>query len=1121
MILCPTCGEENPERARFCLACATPLEAVAGPPDEERKVVSVLFVDLVGFTGRSEHADPEDVRATLRPYHARLKQEIERFGGTVEKFVGDAVMAVFGAPVSHEDDPERAVRAALRILEAVEELELSVRAAVNTGEAVVALGARPAEGEGIVAGDVVNTAARLQAVAPVGGLVVGEATYRATSALFEYEQLEPVSVKGKSEPVSLWQAKAARMRFGVDVEAGPRTPFVGRADDFAVLQSAYARMLPESSVQLVTVTGEPGVGKTRLLAEFRTWVDDQPEIIYWRQGRSLPYGEGVTYWALGEMVKAHAGILESDDPEEAAAKLEYVLGEEDNADRDWLRARLAPLVGAGESGAVDRDESFAAWRTFLEGIAAQRPLILVFEDLHWANEALLSFVEHLVDWSTGIPMLVVCSARPELYERAPGWGGGKRNSTTIALSPLTGDDTARLLAALLERAVLPAETQTTLLERCGGNPLYAEEFARMVKERGDGKIAVPETVHALIAARLDTLPVERKSLLHDAAVVGKVFWAGAVASMGGLDVDEVREGLHTLARKELVRPVRTSSVEDEVEYAFWHVLVRDVAYGQIPRATRGRKHTAAAAWIEQMAGDRVADHAELLAHHYGQALELARASGEAATSLGEPARRFLLMAGQRALALDPSAAESFFVQALELAGADEPERPEILEWLGRTALQLGRLDEAAALEEEAGRLFRASGNAVGQASCLLWQAHTEWYRGNREAFEPLAEQALALLEREPPGPVHVHAYARMAGHHMHYERPRECIEWADRAIAIGDTSEAEHWTLASRQFRGFSQCELGDLRGREELREVLRLSLDKGLALSTSVAHLNLGDIEWWVEGPALGLEHYRSGKELARGRGLIAQMAWGQAQELWPLYELGRWDELLRSARELTESSRARGGSATEPISLSYEALVLVRRGQTGQAAPLAEKFLPLIRVTNEPQVSVPALLTAALVEQARGQAPSALKLVREFAEATRDRPMSRSLHLPTAVRIFAWAGKSDEAAALLTGAGEELPRMRFSALEARAIVAEARNDLLGAAELYAEAAERWAEYGYVLERGEALLGAGRCRMAQGLDGRAAVAEAREIFASLGAQPLVQEAGALLGTESAAAGEA
>lgn len=606
-LTCSICGEENPERAKFCLACGTPL-AAAPTLGAERKVVSVLFVDLAGFTARSDGADPEDLQAMLRPYHGRLKQEIERFGGTVEKFIGDAVVAVFGAPIAHEDDAERAVRAGLRIADAIEDLndehpglDLTIRAAVNTGPAVVALGARPERGEGIATGDVVNAASRMQQAAPLGAVVVGETTYRTTRQMFEYDALEPIVAKGKAEPIPIWRARAARSRFGVDL-GGSTSPFIGRDGDLAVLEQTFARMLRERSVQLVTVVGEPGVGKSRIISEFLAVVDAQPELIYWRQGRCLPYGDGITFWALGEIVKAQAGILETDGPDEAASKLAASVGAviEETAEREWVVARLAPLVGASWEVdlAAERAEAFAAWRTFLEAVAATRPLVLVVEDLHWADEPLLEFLEHLTDWATGVPMLLLCSARPELYERVPGWGGGKRNSTTISLSPLSAEDSARLVAALLDRAVLPADTQALLLERAGGNPLYAEEFVRMLVDRGllvehgsalrvDPKqeIPVPESIHALIAARLDAVPHQYKALLHDAAVVGKVFRSGTLAAIGGVDETTVREGLHDLARRELVRPARRSSVEGQAEYAFWHLFIRDVAYSR----SRGRR----------------------------------------------------------------------------------------------------------------------------------------------------------------------------------------------------------------------------------------------------------------------------------------------------------------------------------------------------------------------------------------------------------------------------------------------------------------------------------------------------------------------------------------------------
>jgi class 3 adenylate cyclase len=671
MPACPHCGEENPDRARFCWSCGAALAGRPAHRAEERKVVSILFVDLVGFTARSDRADPEDVRATLRPYHARLKQEIEHFGGTVEKFIGDAVMAVFGAPVAHEDDAERAVRAALKILEAIEDLnetggiELAVRAGVASGEAVVSLDARPEMGEGIATGDVVNTAARLQQSAPVGAVVIGESTFRATRDVILYEALEPVTVKGKSDPLAIWRATRPRGRFGVDVERRADVPFVGRQHELTLLTNAYVRALDESSLQLVTMTGEPGVGKTRLIAEFQRFVDERPEIVWWRQGRCLPYGEGITFWALGEFVKAHAGILESDGPQDVEVKLAAAVETlvEDESDRDWYRTRLAPLIGAQASeSAFAREELFSAWQRFLELIAAERPLVLVIEDLHWADAALVEFLEHLVDWASGVPLVLLIAARPELYERHAGWGGGKRNSVTISLGPLSDEETARLVASLVGRSVLRAEMQSALLERAGGNPLYAEEFVRMLAERGapDPDTPLPETVQALIAARLDTLSPERKSLLQDAAVVGKVFWTGAVAAIGNVDERAVKEGMRELVRKELVRPARTSSVEGQEELAFWHVLVRDVAYQQIPRAARAEKHSATSEWIEQLAGDRAADHAEILVHHSQQALDLARASASSELEpLADRLRRFLLLAGERASRLDAQQAYEY------------------------------------------------------------------------------------------------------------------------------------------------------------------------------------------------------------------------------------------------------------------------------------------------------------------------------------------------------------------------------------------------------------------------------------------------------------------------------
>jgi class 3 adenylate cyclase len=683
MIVCPVCGEENVERARFCFSCGHEFAADALTA-EERKVVSVLFVDLVGFTGRADRADPEDVRATLRPYHERVKADIERFGGTVEKFIGDAVMAVFGAPVAHEDDAERAVRSGLRVLETIEELveeglELAVRAAVTTGEAVVALGARPERGEGIVTGDVVNTAARLQSAAPVGVLLVDELTMRSAEAAITFEPLEAVAAKGKSDPIPVWRVIGARSRVG-QPEAATRSPFIGRQHERALLLETFLRAERESSMQLVTVVGEPGIGKSRLVTELRATLDERPELVTWRHGRCLPYGEGITFWALGEIVKAEAGILESDDQQLAASKLDEVLVPlfADASERAWFASRVGPLVGAGGDGsAVTREEAFTAWRQFLEAMAARRPSIFVLEDLHWADQAMLDFVEHVLGWSTPVPALLLCTARPELFERSPNWGGGQRNATTISLSPLSAEESGSLLHALLDRTVLPAETQSVLLERTGGNPLYAEQFARMLLERGDvERLAVPETLQALVTARLDTLPPDLKAVLQDASVIGRVFWTGAVAEMTGRPRDDIRRDLNELARRDFVRPVRVSSIYGEDELSFWHALVRDVAYQQIPRSVRADKHVAAARWVEASARDRLDDHAEILAHHFQQAMELSRAAGTERPELRESLVRCLGLAGDRAMRLDIAAAEGSYRRALELS--DGAARAELL-----------------------------------------------------------------------------------------------------------------------------------------------------------------------------------------------------------------------------------------------------------------------------------------------------------------------------------------------------------------------------------------------------------------------------------------------------------
>jgi len=560
MAVCPVCVKELPGEFPFCPYCGAPLAESATPALEERKVVSVLFCDLVGFTAASERADPEDVRARLRPYHRRVRSEIERYGGTVEKFVGDAVMAVFGAPVAHEDDAERAVRAGLRVLEEIEDLnsahpnlDLRVRIGINTGETLVDRGARPELGEGIVAGDVVNTAARLQSVAPVGGVAVGEVTYLQTRRVFDYERLESVQVKGKTDRLAIWRPLQARARLGTDPSRTHHTSFVGRRAELARLRASLERTLRDGQTRLVTLIGEPGIGKSRLLAEFR----NRSELfapVMWRQGRCLPYGDGIAFWALGEIVKAHAGIYESDTAQTATGKLEAVLPEVE--ERPWLRARLLPLLGIESAQSASREESFTAWRRFLETIAHDGAVVVV-EDLHWADLALLDFISELTEQDRGVPLFVLCTARPELYDRVPAWSEHDERSETIPLAPLSQAETAELVSTLAGRPI-SAEAHRVILDRAEGNPLYAEEVVQLLVERDLlaeplTDVPVPDSLQSLIAARLDTLPVNRKSLIQDAAVIGSVFWPSALAAIGARDTEDIELALRELERKKLIR----------------------------------------------------------------------------------------------------------------------------------------------------------------------------------------------------------------------------------------------------------------------------------------------------------------------------------------------------------------------------------------------------------------------------------------------------------------------------------------------------------------------------------------------------------------------------------------
>jgi class 3 adenylate cyclase/tetratricopeptide (TPR) repeat protein len=1120
---CPSCGKELPGEFPFCPFCAAPLTEQPVATAEERKVVSVLFCDLVGFTAASDALDPEDVRARIRPYHQRLREVIERFGGTVEKFVGDAVMAVFGAPVAHEDDAERAVRAGLRILEAIDDLNaqddsllLQVRIGINTGEAVVALGAKPEEGEGIVTGDVVNTASRLQGAAPVNAVAVSETTYRATERIFEYEPLEAATVKGKPEPLALYQPLAARARFGADITRTHATPLVGRDLERTLLVSTFERAVQQQSCQLVTVVGEPGVGKSRLCMELFSYIEVRAGLVRWRQGRCLPYGDGIAFWALGQIVKAECGILESDSPDEVRQKLAGSIPE-GAQDRPWLLARLAPLVGLPAEPA-SQEESFTAWRRFLEGLAASSPAVVVFEDLHWADPALLAFLEHLADWVEGVPLLVLCTARPELHEQHPTWAAGLRNATTINLGPLNDRETAQLVSGLLERAVLPAETQQALLERAGGNPLYAEEFVRLLADRGDlgGEVEMPDSVQALIAARLDTLSPERKGLLQDASVIGKVFWAGALAQMGDRNPAEVELALHELARKELVRPSRTSSMEGEAEYGFWHALVRDVAYGQIPRAGRADRHQQAAAWIEAKAGERTEDLADVLAYHYVTALELVQAAqGKVAAGLREEAVHYLGLAGERALRLDIDKAERNLSRALELAADDDPQRPLLLERWAQAAQQQGRLREARDALERALTGHRQSGDRLATGRTLSWLASVLVRLGDPRQHETLAA-ALRLLEAEPPAKDLVEAYARQAELHFVFGANEEAIAAADKALALAAQLDLPQPSQALGA-RAAAPAQRGAPLGFEELRQALNLAIEQGEGKSAAVLYNNLALQAWLYEGPQASLGLCRKGIEFCQRRG-ISLWAEALAGGLTPLMaELGEVEQASSQAAPLADRLEQAGNLGfVDPRALQLR--LLAEQGRHEQA-PSPEPMLRAARDSGEPQQMVFAVAAAARLLHVKAHADRARLLLGELDRIpdTRIDPVYATV-LPGLVRSALALDAQALATRLAEGVPPLTPVQQHALVASRAQLAEAAGDHGEASRLYADAADRWRQFGNVPERAYALLGQGRCLSALG-DPAAEqpLAEARELFASRGYAPALAETDALLVARAAA----
>src|SRR3954453_18936935 len=666
MIVCTACGQENPDVARFCLACGTELTGAA-PGQDERRIVSVVFVDLVGFTARAEKLDPEDVQAVLGPYHEHVRRELQSFGGTVEKFIGDAIMAVFGAPTAFGDDAERAVRGALAVRDSTLELDarelhldLQLRIAVNTGEALVALGARMARGESMVAGDVVNTASRLQTNAPVNGVIVGAETYAATRDAIDYEPMEAIQAKGKSEPVEAGGALRPKRAAGGGQHTGE---LVGRIRELDVLQGIWQQVTGERVPHLVTVIGPAGIGKTRLTQEFDRIVEELGGRTV--HGRSLPYRESSAYFAFAMQVKQLCGIFDSDPPDVALAKLrEPVAHLPSGVDSGTVARHLAILLGLDSEGTVDdREELFFSVRCFIESVARDRPTLLVFEDIHWSDRGLLDLIELLAARLRDLPIMLLALARPELLDSRSAWGGGLPAYTALPL-PAPSAEHSRKLAGLRLQS-LSSEAAARLAETAEGNPLFIEQLAATMAEASTSSGALPTTVRGIVAARLDALPALERSLLLDAAVVGKTFWRGALERIAD-GSNGIPELLGALESRDLVVRETRPIIGGEQQYSFKHVLIREVAYELLPRARRQERHAAVARFFEDSTAELGAI-TTALPRHRRHACERT------------PAVDYLVRAGEQAeLGWAKDQAAILYREALDLVPDDGDERLAML-----------------------------------------------------------------------------------------------------------------------------------------------------------------------------------------------------------------------------------------------------------------------------------------------------------------------------------------------------------------------------------------------------------------------------------------------------------
>jgi class 3 adenylate cyclase/tetratricopeptide (TPR) repeat protein len=1076
-------------------------------PVAERRVVSILFADLVGFTTLAEGRDAEDTRELLSRYFDLSRDVIARYGGTVEKFIGDAVMAVWGAPTAHEDDAERAVRAALELVDAVQTLgpTIQARAGVLTGEAAVTIGAT---NQGMVAGDLVNTASRLQSVAQPGAVLVGEATQRAASNAIVFEEVGEQILKGKTSPVPSWRAlRVVAERGGRGRSETLEAPFVGRDDELRLLKELFHATGRERRARLVSVIGPAGIGKTRLAWEFTKYLDGLVEGVWWHDGRSPAYGDGISFWALGEMVRRRCGLLETDDEATTRSKVAIALAEHvsDLDDRRWIEPALLALLGIGDA-TMDSNQLFGAWRTFFERLATTAPVVMVFEDHHFADNGLLDFVDHLLEWSRAYPIYVVTLSRPELLERRPDWGAGKRNFTSLHLEPLSAPAMRELLAGLVPG--LPEAAARSIVVRADGVPLYAVETVRMLLADGrlalaDGAyrpvgdlshLAVPETLTALIASRLDNLGPDDRALVADAAVLGQSFTLSALEAVSGVTMPSLETRLGALVRREILSLESDPRSPERGQYAFVQALIREVAYHTLARRDRKDRHLAAARFFEALGSDELAG---ALAGHYLAAYRNAPAGVESG-AIAAQARIALRAAGERAVALGShDQALTFFEQAIDVA-TDDNDRADLHERAGASAYQAGRYEDAERNLQAALATRRGNADAAGivRATTLLGRAATNAGRpgdavalldAGRQGAGPEPDPALAWLDSE------------LARALFLDEQPERSIEVSDRALKV-----AEHLGLISivadtLVTKGTVLSELGRWHEGLSLIEGGRqLAEANGLVWTEVRAHTNASS-GLVVRDPKRALEMAGRGIAIARRVGLRTSFSSLFVNFGFAARRTGDWDRAIQELETVDLDT-------LEPADRAAVALpVMLLKAARGVdvTAELAGIEVDLATIPDQQAASMSAMVRAFVLSVA-GRHREASD---ECFSSARGSSVLRLWALPLAGRYAVLdrdPARALDAARELEAMSSPGPALAADLETIRAGSAALAGALPEAAEGYRRAMNMWHDLGLVWDEALCAIDMATLLSPWEREVRAAADAAREILTRLGAKPFL-----------------